>query len=538
MLGNRKHLLSGRRMLAMAAIVACTLIAVFAWRVWFASPNEYDYLTHLLNDPSPVTLDEDAESSVVAFCSDCHALPRPESFPRDAWHDEVRVGYEHYVRSGRSDLDPPPIQLARAYYRSLAPEKLTFPEPEEAGNELRAVFITEQFASGGETNFPPAVAHLRWVRLDPDGPPVLLACDMRSGAITAIDLRDRQSPPRLLTRLNNPCRVEPCDLDKDEVIDLLVADLGSFFPCDHDRGRVVWLRRQEDDGPFEQVVLISGRGRVADARPADFDGDGDLDVIVAEFGHYLTGGLLLLRNVAVRGERPRFEAEQLDPRPGTIHTPVYDFDGDGRPDFLALLSQEHESLDAFLNQPDAGFRLHTLWTAPDLTFGFSGIELVDLDQDGEVDILYTNGDTFDNSYVNPSHGVGWFENLGGLQFAHHRLADMPGAYRALAGDVDLDGDLDVVAVAWLPPQVRPPNVLAGSVASILCLEQTSSGEFVRHTLETDSPYHATIEMADFDDDGDLDFAVGMHVVTSRFANTPDTPPRLTVWWNQVIAEGD
>ena len=538
MLGNRKRSFPVPRTVAMAAIAACILIAVLAWRAWLASPNEHDHLAHLLNDPSPVTLDEDAESRIVAFCSDCHALPRPESFPRDAWHDEVRIGYEYYVRSGRSDLDPPPIQLARGYYRSLAPEKLTFPESEEAKNELEAAFVPEQIAFRTETNLLPAVAHLRWARLEPNGSPVLLVCDMRSGEIAAIDLRDRQSPSRFLARLNNPCRVEPCDLDKDQAIDLVVADLGSFFPRDHDLGRVVWLRRQEEGRPFEQIVLVSGRGRVADARPADFDGDGDLDVIVAEFGHYLTGGVVLLRNVAARGERPQFETEQLDSRPGTIHTPVYDFDEDGRPDFLALVSQEHESLDAFLNQPDVGFRLQTLWNAPDLTFGSSGIELVDLDKDGDVDVLYTNGDTFDNSYVNPSHGVQWFENLGGMQFAYHRLTDMPGAYRALAGDIDLDGDLDVIAVAWLPPQVRPPNAPVRNAASILCLEQISPGKFVRHTLEADSPYHATIEMADFDNDGDLDFVVGMHLVTSRFVNAPDTPHRLAVWWNQVIAEGD
>jgi hypothetical protein len=538
MLGNWKHALRRARVLAIAAIATCTLISALAWRAWFAGPNEHDYLTHLLDHPSPVTLEDDAQSRVVAFCSDCHALPRPESFPRDAWHDGVRMGYEYYVRSGRNDLDPPPIELARAYYRSRAPEKLTFPEPKEAGNELRAAFVTQQFASSTETSLPPAVAHLRWVRLEPDGPKVLILCDMRSGEIAAIDLRDRRSPSRLLGRLNNPCHVEPCDLDNDGAVDLVVADLGSFFPYDHDRGRVVWLRRREQGRSFEQVVLFSGRGRVADARPADFDGDGDVDLIVAEFGHYLTGGVVLLRNVAARGEQPRFETEQLDSRPGTIHTPVHDFNEDGRPDFLALVSQEHESLDVFLSHPDVGFRLQTLWTAPDLTFGSSGIELVDLDEDGDVDVLSTNGDSFDNSYISPSHGVQWFENLGGLQFADHRLTDMPGAYRALAGDVDLDGDLDVLAVAWLPPQIRPPDAPVQGAASILCLEQTSPGEFIRHTLETDSPYHATAEMADFDDDGDLDLAVGTHVMTSLLVNTPDTPSRLAVWWNQVIADGD
>jgi hypothetical protein len=314
--------------------------------------------------------------------------------------------------------------------------------------------------------------------------------------------------------------------------------LGSFYPHDHDLGRVLWLRRQENGGRFEQIQLAAGLGRVADVRPADFDGDEDLDLIVAEFGHYLTGSVVLLRNVSEPGEPPRFESIELDPRPGTIHTPVHDFNGDGRPDFLALVSQEYESLDVFVNEADAGFRLRTLWTAPDLTFGSSGIELVDLDQDEDIDVLSTNGDAFDNLYVTPSHGVQWFENLGDLQFVYHRLTDMSGAYCARSGDIDLDGDLDIVAVAWLPSHVKPPNVLLKGLPSILCLEQTSPGEFVRHTLERSGPHHATLEMADFDSDGDLDFVVGSHVMTPRLTNTPETPHRLLVWWNQAIAEDE
>ena len=536
MVANRKHRFFRAGVLAAAAFVACAPVAFVAWRAWFGSAKTYDDLGHLHGDSSPVTLDRRAASQVVAFCGDCHALPSPESFPRDAWYDKVRRGYEYYARSGRNDLDPPPMQLTMAYYRSRAPRKLVFLEPEEAENELRAVFTTQQFALGPEFDVPPAVSHLRWARLEPDGAPLLLACDMRNGGIVAVDVCDRQSPPKLLARLNNPCHVEPCDLNGDQVVDLVVADLGSFYPHDHHLGRVLWLRGQANGGPFEQVELAAGLGRVADVRPADFDGDGDLDLIVAEFGHDLTGSVVLLRNVSEPGEPPRFEPEELDPRPGTIHTPVHDFNQDGRPDFLALVSQEYESLDVFVNQPDSGFRLQTLWTAPDLTFGSSGIDLVDLDQDEDVDVLLTNGDWFDDLYLNPSHGVQWFENLGGLQFAYHRLTDMPGAYCARAGDIDLDGDLDIIVVGFIFWTVNLPNVSLTSLPSILCLEQTSPGEFVRHTLERGALDHATLEMADFDGDGDLDFAVGSLVMTQRLTNTPETPHRILVWWNQVIAE--
>ena len=92
--------------------------------------------------------------------------------------------------------------------------------------------------------------------------------------------------------------------------------------------------------------------------------------------------------------------------------------------------------------------------------------------------------------------------------------------------------MDVIAVAWLPPAVMPLSVRAGPLVSIICLEQTQPGVFARHTLETDSPYYATLELADFDNDGDLDFAAGPgpHV-----ANTQNLSHWLSVWSNQKLS---
>jgi hypothetical protein len=488
-------------------------------------------LSHGSPAPPP---DPALEPGIVAFCSDCHALPRAENLPRDRWHAEVQLGFEFYARSGRNDLDPPPMHQVVAYFRSRAPQEVLFPEPVDAKTPLRATFAVQELTFSQDAGTRPEISHLRWVRLAPEDHHVLLFCDLRFGYVAAVDFRDRSPSPRILARLDHPCHIETCDLDGDGLSDLVVADLGSTSPSDHDRGRVVWLRREKASGDFQETVLASGLGRVADVRPADFDRDGDLDLVVAEFGHYQTGGIFLYKNVAGPGEPPRFESEELDDRPGTIHVPVHDFNGDGLPDFLALVSQEWEHVDAFVNRGEGRFHLQTLWAGPDLMFGSSGIELADLDRDGDLDVLYTNGDAWDNWYASPSHGVQWLENLGDLRFQYHRLADMPGAYRALAGDLDGDADLDIVAVAWLPPPVMPRSVLAAPLASIVCLEQTEPSVFVRHTLQTGSPYYPTFELADFDGDGDLDFAVGPG---PRVANTPQKTHWLSVWWNQRITSG-
>lgn len=527
----------GRRWILCGAIAAL-LIGIFAfiavWRASRPAPWYRDQEIYRSVAPSPAQ-SEAMQSRITAFCGACHAMPSPGSFPRDAWHNKVLGGYEFYARSGLTHLDPPPIHATVEYFRSRAPGELVFPVAPEATTPLRAKFTVEKWTSDPHAPVPPAIAHLRWARLQTDGPPVLLVCDMANGNVMAVDPNDREKPPNVLARLNNPCHVEPCDLDGDNAIDLVVADLGSSVPYDHDLGRVIWLRRHERRNTFEEIVLASGLGRVADVRPGDMDGDGDIDLVVAEFGLHRTGQILWLENISHSGNAPEFLPRRIDPRPGAIHVPVVDLNGDGRLDFLALISQEYECVEAYINQGSQAsmqgspiFSRQRLWTGPDLTFGCSGMELVDLDQDGDLDVLYTNGDAFDNNYANPSHGIQWLENLDNQRFIYHRLTDLIGAFRALAGDVDLDGDLDVVAVAWLPEQVKPSSLRDRPLPCVVYLEQTEPGVFVRHTLEVGAPRYATLELADFDGDGDLDFAVGSQLGARR------RPSHwLAIWWNEL-----
>jgi hypothetical protein len=502
-----------RLWIVFAALVLGLLagLAVLSFCNPLAEQADPEYASLLDRTKEPAALDEATVARIKAFCGDCHAVPRPDSFHADRWHEEVRKGFEFYIRSGRKDLDPPTRAQTIAYFRSLAPAQLSYPVSPEAPSAFPVSFQTETLENEKIGGALPAVAGLCWTRLRPDASPVLLVSDMLSGDIAALDFRQ---PRRLrcLAHLDNPCHMEPSDLDADGTLDLLVADLGSCSAEDHGRGRVVWLRQDPQTGEFEEVVLAAGLGRVADARPIDSCVPDRPDVVVAEFGRYRTGNILLLKNTAPRGQRPRFEPEILDSRTGSIHVPVCDLNGDGRPDFIALLSNEHECIEAFLNQGNGTFHRHALWRAPDLTYGSTGIQLVDLNGDGKLDILYSNGDSFDNQYLSPWHGVQWLENLGGGRFQFHRLTEMPGAHVALAGDFDGNGLLDIVVVSCLAPNLGPATVDTRSLASVVLLEQASPGRFLRHTLERGCPWHAALAVGDFDSDGRLDFVVGHNML--------------------------
>lgn len=523
---------------AVAGVGASVGAGWYAWHT-LDSRAATARLTRLAQEPAQVAPpSEQIEGQVRAFCGDCHAVPRPESFHRDAWYDEVRIGYQMYGRSGRTDLDPPPIEATVNYFRSKAPDRMTYPQPVCATRPFAATFDVARWRRGDAIKTAPSMSHMRWLRLEPTGEPVMVASDLRSGWISAFDIGEGTREPRRLTQLRNPCRFEPCDLDGDGRLDLLVADLGSSSANDHDLGRVVWLRRLDGKDAFETIVLADGLGRVADVRPADFDGDGRVELLVAEFGLDRTGKVLLYTNETQPPAPPRFTPRVLDPRPGGIHVPVIDLDRDGRLDALTLISQETESVDALLNRGAGRFERHSLWRADDLTFGSNGIELVDLDGDGDTDILLTNGDAFDNLYVSPWHGVQWLENQGienqelenrgRLRFRHRRLTDLSGACRTVTGDFDDDGDLDIVVTAWLPTRFRPDTLSADSLPSIVLLEQTAAGEFARHHLQVGFPYHATIEKGDFDGDGDLDFAVGVHA-----ADLVQAGHWIEIWKNQL-----
>jgi hypothetical protein len=356
---------------------------------------------------------------------------------------------------------------------------------------------------------------------------------MGHGVVLLGDPARKPGELRQIATIPNPDHAEMVDLDKDGKQDLIVADLGDFLPADHEKGTVVWLRQT---GPlvFEKVTLVDKLARTADVQAADFDGDGDLDLVVGAFGWHTVGGTFLYENDTADWKQPRFEGFPIDARPGPVHVPIVDMNADGRPDFVLLLTQQYERIIAYLNRgPGRGFRAEEIFKAIVPIWGSSGIQVLDFDGDKDLDVLATNGDSLDDFTVKPFHGVRWFENEGEYPFEQHDLAVMPGVHRAQAADMDGDGDLDVVACAFLPSAEHPSFQLIqrqGSLepfTSVGWMEQTKPGVFVLRALERGKLTHATLDLGDYDGDGDVDLVVG-NFVGFTFAKS-DTGYKSDTW---------
>jgi hypothetical protein len=462
-----------------------------------------------------------------ARCSTCHPMPPPSIMPKAAWRDElvrmmlIQEGVpEPANASSYIPLPPDWLRLLR-YYEANAPERLPDPEPWPAVD--RSLRLTRRPIPAMLPGVALAIANARFIDLDGDKRLDIIASDMRSGPVLTA-LASENFALKSLASVGHPAHIEPADLDKDGLLDLIVADLGSFQPADHANGRVIWLKRLKT-GAYEPVVLAKGLARLADARVADFDDDGDLDVVLGVFGWRRTGNITLLENQTKRWSTPSFSPRVLDPRTGAIHVPVADLNKDGRPDFVALLAQEHETIVAFINTGRLGFEPRTIYAAPHPNWGSSGIDLVDLDKDGDLDVLFTHGDTFDDFVLKPYHGIQWLENTGNFPFVEHSLATLPGAQRAQAADMDGDGDLDIVAVALIAG-----GEINDRLASIVWLEQTKPGVFERHTIEMGQTNHATLDLADYDGDGRPDILVGWFAFTKPF------PSWLDLWSSRAAAE--
>jgi hypothetical protein len=366
---------------------------------------------------------------------------------------------------------------------------------------------------------PPMISNLEAVDLDMDGLLDVVGCDAFNNKIFWI----RQFPAGVYTEhaladsILAPSHVQAIDFDKDGDLDLVVSSLGMLFPSNDKIGSIYIL---ENDGKmhFAKHLIVDKIARCSDVRAGDLNGDGLLDLAAVEFG-YDDGETRWFENLG----NWKFKSHILQSLSGGINCELVDIDNDGDLDIITLISQEWEEIYLFVNNGKGKFEPKLLYGSTNEDFGSSSISLVDLDQDGDIDLLYTNGDAFD--YIPPRprpwHGVNWLENKGNYKFEFHRVANFGGAYGARALDVNHDGHLDIIAVSAFNLWANP------SAQSIIWLENDGKMNFIEHDIANNPTHLLCVSLGDFNNDGEMDVVTGgMHAYPPY-----DRMARVTLWIN-------
>jgi uncharacterized repeat protein (TIGR01451 family) len=277
-------------------------------------------------------------------------------------------------------------------------------------------------------------------------------------------------------------------LDQNGEPDMVAASTAS------NRVRFVY-NRIRDDGPggdWQEGSTLTIAGPTALA-VADLNRDGFGDPIVGSSG---AEGLLWISLPATNLKRYVSMSST-----GIVAIAPADLDGDGDLDLL-VANDSTDRIQWFANENATG----TVWTTNTIATGLAdpaSVAAADLDDDGDLDALYA---------VRNGNRIVWRENVNGdgLTWLNRPLdTAVTGALRAVAADVDRDGDLDVVG--------------AGTFAAWW---ENRGTNWVKRTIDPATPGLVDFSAIDFDRDGDVDAVACFGTNSAQL-----------VWWDNVDGLG-
>ncbi|MES2794381.1 MAG: VCBS repeat-containing protein [Bacteroidota bacterium] len=245
--------------------------------------------------------------------------------------------------------------------------------------------------------------------------------------------------------------------------------------------------------------LIDSLQRPVNMAWGDLNGDKIEDYVICQFGNEL-------------GKVSWFDGKtnkenKLNELPGARNASIKDINNDGLLDITVLMTQAKEQILTYINIGSISnprFEEKSILKFPPV-YGSSYFELVDFNQDGYQDILYTNGDNADLSIVlKKYHGIRIFLNDGKGYFTQTYFYPMHGASKAMAADFDLDGDLDIAAISFFTDPKQVPNE-----GFLLLSNEGDNTSFSVSTFEAaKTGKWLVMDIADMDSDGDNDIILG------------------------------
>ncbi|MEP1093898.1 MAG: VCBS repeat-containing protein [Cyclobacteriaceae bacterium] len=270
------------------------------------------------------------------------------------------------------------------------------------------------------------------------------------------------------------------DIDKDGDLDVILAMeyVENILLINDGTGRLV----DESKDRFPRV-----RHDSEDIAVADFDNDGDLDVIFVSEDDQVNEYYENIGNAHFKAVGNRWNVQ------GTSNSvESSDLNGDGNIDLVIGNSGQNFIL---INNGDGIFKDETALRLPTNTYTTQDLELADVDGDGDLDIVEGN-ETHNRILINNGNGVFADESSNRLPKINDQTREID------LGDVDNDGDLDIVCAnvdfgGFGDPQNR-------------LLLNDGKGNFTEATDRLPQSNFRTVDMdfADLNNDGILDVLMG------------------------------
>ncbi|MGE0551851.1 MAG: FG-GAP-like repeat-containing protein [Gemmatimonadales bacterium] len=310
------------------------------------------------------------------------------------------------------------------------------------------------------------------------------------------------------------------DLDCDGLIDLFIGRItGNIIHYEATEKGVPLPKFQHLTDRFEDIEIVNNEfGSMHGANTmafADYDGDGDLDLF---WGDFFEQGLLLIENTGASCSSPSLRTEPVRfPRNDPLLTSGYnapafgDLDGDGKPDLLVgvlggafnPIATTIENLHYLTRDAAGNWVRRTGQFLPTIDVGSESIpSLVDLDGDGDLDLLLANKIEPDESQTARIYR---YENVGTRAAPSYVLRGDLGItgtyhYAPAWGDLDGDGDLDLILGSWVAKLAYFRND-GDARAMKLSLVDSALVTITRGS-------NTTPALGDLDGDGDLDLLIG------------------------------